>query len=234
MSCQEEASKITYYRSNDFSKILTEGEYLEMKENMISQFKGISDSIKINETFTDSIVSGDSIIKTYELNIDMGISAKKQNLPTEEKSMNISIGEKLPSQPLSTINGNLINLNELAGKPTLLNFWFTTCKPCIDEMPLLNKIKEKYLGRVNFIAITFEDKEKVLPFLKEHPFEFKKIIDAKEYIDQLGVTAYPKNIFIDKNGIVRRIENGIPYILQSGKLKLGDGENFENYIENLL
>ena len=56
---------------------------------------------------------------------------------------------------------NSFSSDQLIGKPTMINFWFTRCAPCIDEMPVLNKIKEKYKDDFNFIAITYEKKEDV-------------------------------------------------------------------------
>lgn len=128
---------------------------------------------------------------------------------TEENVQQL-LNKKIPSHSLQTIDGTTIDLSKMQGKPIVVNFWFAACKPCIEELPLLNHIFEKYAGRVHFIAITFEDKVKVKSFLKTHRFDFVSVVSAKEYISKLGVKYYPKNIFIDKNGIIRKIEGGIP------------------------
>jgi thiol-disulfide isomerase/thioredoxin len=44
-------------------------------------------------------------------------------------------GKQLPEMS-NWLNGKKISFTELNGKPTLINFWFTTCAPCIDEMPV--------------------------------------------------------------------------------------------------
>ena len=54
------------------------------------------------------------------------------------------------------------------------------------------------------------------------------------FIDKLGIKNIPKNIFIDKNGIVKRIEDGISYKDKNRKLKMGKGKEFEEYIKSLL
>jgi thiol-disulfide isomerase/thioredoxin len=63
-----------------------------------------------------------------------------------------------------------MTLNSLKGKPTLIN-WFTNCAPCIEEIPVLNKIMNDNKDRFNFVAITFDDKEKVSKLLKRK-FDF--------------------------------------------------------------
>ena len=52
--------------------------------------------------------------------------------------------KEFPKFDLNTLMDKNFNSEQLKGKPTMINFWFTRCAPCIDEMPVLNKIKEKY------------------------------------------------------------------------------------------
>lgn len=101
-------------------------------------------------------------------------------------------------------------------------------------MPILNGIYEKYKDDFNFIAITFEPKTKVKKFLKKHPFNFTHVIEAQSFIDQLGISSYPKNFLLDENGIIRHIENGIPYTMtEDKKLVMGDGKEFINLLEEM-
>ncbi len=231
-SCNKETPKTTFYKTSDSGKLLNKVEYSEFILKLSNKFKIISDNVKISEILTDSIVKNDSIIKTYKLDVKIGVS--NDNPKPKKENIYSFIDKKLPSQTLYTIDNKEINLNNLIGKPTILNFWFTSCKPCIDEMPILNKIMKKYTDKVNFISITFEKKESVEQFFKKHKFDYLTIIDAEKFIEQLGIQSYPKNVFIDKNGIVRKIESGIPYISENGKMEIGNGEEFEKYIKELL
>lgn len=145
------------------------------------------------------------------------------------------LGRAFAPFKLKTINNRKISLGDLQGKPTFINFWFTGCKPCIEEMPELNKIKNQLQDSVNFLAITFDSKEKVKRFLEKHPFGFVHIVNAKEFIDELQMRAFPTNIFLDKNGIVTNVEIGSPAILaKKDKLKLRDGREFETVLRELL
>jgi thiol-disulfide isomerase/thioredoxin len=231
-SCQKE----TFYKTLDSGKVLTLTEYDDFKEKLVTKFKLIAKKVELSEILTDSIISNDSIIKTYKLDLKIEGFNKEPNQEskTEKEKIYNYLDKELPSQILYTIDNKKISLKEFRGKPIVLNFWFATCKPCIDEMPVLNKIMKNYSDKVNFISITYENKESVKLFLNTHQFDYLIIVGAESFIDKLGIQAFPKNIFIDKNGIVRKIENGIPYIFENDKMIMGNGAEFEKFIKELL
>lgn len=118
-------------------------------------------------------------------------------------------GELFSIKSLQTIEGDVITVDDLIGKPTIVNFWHTACGPCIKEMPILNQIKKEYEGKVNFIAITFETKEKVEKFLNVRKFEFTHIINAADFMNSIQIKEFPKTFYLDKAGIVKKIEGAI-------------------------
>jgi len=153
---------------------------------------------------------------------------------TEKDPVHDFVDKKLPSGKLTTLDNQEVTLADFEGKPTMLNLWFVACAPCIDEMPILNNLKEKYADKVNFLSITFDSKEKVDKLLQKHDFEFLHLVGAGDFLKTIGAQAYPKNLFIDANGIIKRVEGGVPYDLVHGKLKRTDGKKFYDYIEELL
>ncbi|WP_456440494.1 TlpA family protein disulfide reductase, partial [Psychroserpens sp.] len=112
------------------------------------------------------------------------------------------IGKTAPNFEVVDINGNEISSKELKGKIIVLNFWFTTCKPCIDEIPSLNKVFETYKDNpdVIFASITFNHKSSVNSFKKKHPIKYPVVSDAGETCKLFNLTGYPTNVIIDKNG----------------------------------
>lgn len=102
-------------------------------------------------------------------------------------------------------------------------------------MPVLSGIKTQLKDSVNFIAITYEKTEKTKAFLKKHKFSFRQIANAEKFTNSMNMSAFPVNIFLDKNGIVRKIESGIPYIIDNNKkMKMGDGKEFIAVLRELL
>jgi cytochrome c biogenesis protein CcmG/thiol:disulfide interchange protein DsbE len=221
----------TKYYSTDGKNRLTEKEMKEKLSEMESKMeramgKKIFASLTIQETETKK----DSIISKVTFNI----SDKKQDELFSSGPLSEYKDKEFPKFDLNTLTGGKFGLEKLKGKPTLINFWFTKCAPCIDEMPVLNKIKEKYKNDFNFIAITYEKKDDVEKFLKKHPFDFKHLINAKYFTDELGIKAYPMNLFLDKNGILKYVKGGIPYESKEGEeVKMGEGNEIIEIIEKL-
>lgn len=220
-------SQKEYYSTNGKNR-LTKAE-LDLKTSELkTKYEKISNkevfvgfNIDNTETKTDSIIN---FVK-FEI----------KDTNTFKGPLSEYIGKKLPEMILTDINGKKISINKLNGKPTLINFWFTACAPCIDEMPILNKIHYEYKEKYNFIAVTFESQKQVDKFLKKHLYKFLHIVDAREFTDKLQLKSYPVNLFLDKNGIVKYSENGIPYEQdENGKIKIGDGKDFIKKLEKLL
>ncbi|MEW4923789.1 TlpA disulfide reductase family protein [Algibacter sp. 2305UL17-15] len=222
----------TYYKTNNSDRIFTQDNYEDYKKNIASQLKEKHGEVTINERLIDSIISHDSIIKTYKLDIRIKRNPNGSRRP-EEKIYSY-LNKELPNFNLQTIDGKNMSLSDLKNKPTIINFWFTRCKPCIEEIPVLNKLVKKYSDQVNFIGITPDNKETVTQFLKTHTFNYVHLVNARKYINDIGILGYPKNIFIDKLGEIKYIERGIPYFKQNGVMKLGTGDEFERLIKKLL
>ena len=126
-------------------------------------------------------------------------------------------GKELPKFELTLLNGKILNSESLKGKPTVINFWFSNCAPCIEEMPLLNEIKSEFGNDVNFISITFQNRDEVKEFLNTNEFDFTHVVKSKEYINTFGRFGYPKTLILDKNLIITEIEKMIPKDIENEK-----------------
>ncbi len=120
------------------------------------------------------------------------------------------IGKKAPDFELTDITGNKITSEDVKGKVVVLNFWFIACKPCIEEIPKLNIVHDKYKDNPNivFASITFDQKDKVESFLIDTPIKYAVIPDSIGVINSFNIFAYPTNIVIDKNGNFTDITSG--------------------------
>lgn len=193
-SCKEKTKKETYFQAEN-GKIFTLKEYEDIKIKM-------SERGDVQEEILSVVERNDSIIKLFNTTVKEEVNPYSHIEPF--------IGKKLPFSELTSINGEKIDLSTFNGKPTLINFWFINCPPCIEELPTLNKLKEKYERNVNFIAVTFEPKEKVVDFLARKSFNYTHFVNAKNEIDLLNNQAYPLNIYLDKNGIITSFSGMIP------------------------
>ncbi|MCZ8021293.1 MAG: TlpA disulfide reductase family protein, partial [Cytophagales bacterium] len=221
----------SYFKTNE-GTIIDSVTYVKPRNSKIEKLKTIDKQVAIQDNLKEIYRNSDSIIFTYHWDIRIGAGSENSKSFHPDKYLR----KELPFPIHQTLNGDNVDISSLKGKPTLINFWFTSCAPCIDEMPILNRLKDKYGDSVNFIAITFDSKEKVSKFLKKYNYAFNQIAGAKQYIQKdLEMRSFPVNIFLDKNGVAQFIQNGIPYQLnEKKKLVIGDGKEFDQQIDTLL
>jgi len=105
-----------------------------------------------------------------------------------------------------SINAGTFSSRALVGKVVVLNYWFTTCAPCVKEIPALNNLVEAYREKdVVFVAPTFEQKSVVAPFLKRHPFKYEAATFGTENPQQYfpnGQMIFPMHVVLDRSGRV--------------------------------
>jgi len=235
LTCALAFGQTKYIKTTD-GQIMDTIKYNKLKAALVDKMKNIFPTkdlkVTIIDNFNEIKKTKDSLIYTYKWDIQIGDPIVKEKKSFEPDDY---INKEFPLPTLKTLDNKSISINDLKGKPTLINFWFTTCKPCIEEMPVLSEIKNQLKDSVNFIAITFEPTEKVRVFLKKYKFNYTQIASASKVTDSMNMKTFPVNLFLDKNGIVRKIESGIPYILDDKKqMKIGDGKEFIATLRELL
>lgn len=119
-------------------------------------------------------------------------------------------GKPLPNITLHTMDGRTITSDDLKGKVVMINFWSTTCGPCIIEMPELNRLQEDYKDKVVFLAPLPENTAKATKLIAKHPFEFIIAPNSSDLFEQLEIDGYPKNFFVDREGIIQEVKEGTP------------------------
>jgi len=112
---------------------------------------------------------------------------------------------------ITTIEDEDIVFDALRGKVVVLNFWFTTCIPCLKEIPELNKLVEQNSSdEVIFIGFARENKQILDDFFNRFGiFKYKIIPEAYTIADNYKVIAWPQSMVIDKNGKVYQSWAGV-------------------------
>ena len=117
-----------------------------------------------------------------------------------------------PASPFSVtdINGNNYSLERLKGKVIVINFWFVECKPCVMEMPELNKMVEKYKKKnVVFLGLAMNEKTKIEKFLKTTNFKYNIVPDAQQVVQDYGILSFPTHVVIDKDSKIAFSTSGL-------------------------
>lgn len=93
------------------------------------------------------------------------------------------VGARIPEFTGKTLEGKVVNRAALIGKVSIINFWFSTCSPCVAEIPGFNSIVAKYGSKhINYLAISRDIEPDVRDFLKENPWNFEHIPDGNDLI----------------------------------------------------
>jgi len=135
----------------------------------------------------------------------IGISFK------QETSTGIDVGSLAPDFALSSISGEMIQLNQLQGKPVLINFWATWCAPCVIEMPNIQKYYKEFDHQFEVLAVNAGEKNlTVEQFANALGIEFPVLLDPDNKIQLLyRVRGYPTTYVLDADGIIRAQHIGL-------------------------
>ncbi len=114
------------------------------------------------------------------------------------------IGKPAPSFTLTDLDGQVVGLEDLKGKPVVINFWATWCQPCIVEHPVLLAGARHYAGQVEFLGVIYQDKpELIRRFMRQRGAWGPALIDPEvEVAIAYGVYGAPETFFIDAQGII--------------------------------
>lgn len=197
----------------------------ELKKEMVPY-------IKIRDFFIEEYANKDSIVYTYRWTPYDPYMLRPASGSIRERYT----GKELPDVELKTINQTTFNIKTLKGKPTLINFWFINCPPCVLEMPVLNQVQEALKDSVNFIAVTYNSRREVSNFLKNTPYNFLHIVDATSFINKLEVRSYPLTMFLDKEGKVVKMTNTVPFFIneKTKQPEPGGANRFIGILRSLL
>jgi cytochrome c biogenesis protein CcmG/thiol:disulfide interchange protein DsbE len=120
------------------------------------------------------------------------------------------IGRLAPSFALKAVgSGETIDLARYRGKPVVLNFWATWCRPCWEEHPTLTATAKSVGDQVQFVGVVFQDDEsKIVDFLRERGWAYPTLVDEKgKTAIAYGVGGVPETFFLDRKGnIVAKFE----------------------------
>ncbi len=103
------------------------------------------------------------------------------------------------------IKGNTIKLKDYSEGYTLLTFWSTSCKPCIEELPSIIKIRKQYPSqKLRIISVSTDLNRKVcLNAIKKYKMDWINILgDIDSITTAYGVHAIPQLFLIDNTDTI--------------------------------
>lgn len=124
--------------------------------------------------------------------------------------------QKLPTVTLKDINGKTICTDTLSngGKPFIIDFFATWCKPCNRELTAISEVYEDWQEEtgVKVIAVSIDQAQninKVKPLVDGNGWEYDVLLDPNsDFKRALGIQMIPYVLIVDGEGNIVYKHNG--------------------------
>jgi len=123
----------------------------------------------------------------------------------------VGVDGQAPDFTLESLDGTNLRLQERRGEVVLINFWASWCGPCRQEMPILDRLHQRYQDAgFSVLGVNVEGKRKPAEKIaKKSGVTFPVLIDAGQKVSKTyELEAMPTTVVVDRNGKVRYIHRG--------------------------
>lgn len=126
-------------------------------------------------------------------------------------------GDTVPELEVRDFDYKPVSLRKvIEGKATIITLWAPWCSPCVGELPVFEKLVERYGGKLQVIALGVQDSRIAFAdYAKKHPeLHFIWLTDpnledfhskVNSYFAGLGI---PRNLYVDADGKVHEYAPG--------------------------
>ena len=125
----------------------------------------------------------------------------------------LGLGDVIYDFSVTTPAGEKITLSEVLAEKdmVLLNFWFSTCSPCVSEFPYMQQAYEMYQDKVGIIALNnypLDNDGSVSSFQESMGLTFPMAKAPESWSATFGVAGYPTSVVVDRYGVICLVETG--------------------------
>jgi cytochrome c biogenesis protein CcmG/thiol:disulfide interchange protein DsbE len=113
------------------------------------------------------------------------------------------VGKTAPNFALRDLDGHVIDLKALRGKPVLLDFWATWCGFCLEELPTIEMLHRGMQDKVAVFAVDNEEPELPREYLRKYGYTLRSLVDGdNDAVNGYHVDGWPTTVLIDGEGKV--------------------------------
>lgn len=123
----------------------------------------------------------------------------------------MAVGDRLPDFEFRDFADKKRKLADVKGEYRLLNFWTTWCRPCIEELPALKSIYDRYHQHgFEILAMNGDsDPEKAQSIVSRFDIRWPQAkLDQQMLETRFQITAWPTKVLIDRHGKVVALLRG--------------------------
>jgi thiol-disulfide isomerase/thioredoxin len=134
-----------------------------------------------------------------------GVLVTKTSNPDDQSGAGkLRPAQKAPTTVMHRFDGTAVTLAEYKGQPVVVNFFASTCAPCIREMPDFEKVQRSVGDAVTFVGIAVQDDPgaaKDLVHKTGVTYDIAQDTDGT-VLTALGGAFLPTTVLIDRDGTV--------------------------------
>ena len=120
----------------------------------------------------------------------------------------VALHAQLPNVQLKDIDGNTVQTGAISnnGKPIIISFWATWCKPCLRELKAIHEVYPDWQDEtgVKMIIVSIDqaqDANKVKPLVDGFGWEYEVLLDPNgDFKRAMNVQNVPHVFVLDGNG----------------------------------
>lgn len=116
------------------------------------------------------------------------------------------LGQLVPAESVTTLDGQRLDLRDLAGRVVIVNFWNTWCVPCLREVPALETFWSRHANDPDlvFLGVVRDDTEEaVSDWVDERRWDWTIAMDPDDRTAlAFGTTGQPETFAIAADGLV--------------------------------
>ena len=123
----------------------------------------------------------------------------------------VQLSANAPDFTLRSVGGANVRLAEQRGQVVMVNFWATWCTPCLQEMPHLSRLYERYRASgFVLLGVNIDDDPRAAADLAAKlGVKFPVLLDTDRRVSRAyDMSAMPATLLIDRDGRVRHIHRG--------------------------
>ena len=127
----------------------------------------------------------------------------------------LTVGSPAPAFNLTALAGERLSLDHYRGKVVLLDFWQTWCVPCVEAIPHLKSLQQKYKDQ-GLVVLGVSDKldqegiNVLRKFASDYSVSYPLLIDDKGLVAaKYAITGYPHLFIIDGAGRIALERQGV-------------------------
>lgn len=169
-------------------------------------------AISLSAALAAGLIVRNALVDDAAVNVQEALDSTTKAPLVINSSVRAEIGSPAPDVRLEYLDGGVQQLAEVAGvgTPVVLNFWASTCIPCLNEMPALEQVRARFEGELTVVGVGVADTKSAAEKMVERTgVRYRNARDPRsEIFAVFGGIALPRTVFIGADGVVVATHSG--------------------------